>query len=84
MRRLKPRTRAKEGGNDQVVLRVKAAVEVTKAEQDLLMQTARITAEQGAAKLEQVKTSPSPSRVRVRIESESCVRAARHPSPTFV
>ena len=47
-------TKAKEGGNDQAVLRVQAAVEVTKAEQQLLTATARITAVQGAAKLEQV------------------------------
>lgn len=36
------------------MLRVQAAVAVTKAEQELLTSTARITAVQGAAKLEQV------------------------------
>lgn len=46
-------TKTAEGANDQAVLKVQAAVAVTKSEQELLSATARINAAQNAAKLEQ-------------------------------
>lgn len=62
-------TKAAEGANDQAVLRVQAAVAVTKAEQELLASTARINAVQGAAKLEQERRTEV-ARANVARETE--------------